>query len=152
MFFQSLAKSVQHDPNPILVMADSGYAWSIVKDTQYFITVEKLWTAIITDKENCSVVHHVLDDFLILLGLRRVCETHYVWTNYDYMLDIHVHDLSLAYHNQAALDQFIAHFARHNTKMNDLGFVNQFLGETSLEVCSKFLKLDMLMKCFSASI
>ena len=32
------------------------------------------------------------------------------------------------YRNQAALDRFIAHFARHNTKMNDLEFVNQFLG------------------------
>ena len=143
MLFQPLAKSVQHDPNLILVMADSGYALSIVKETQYFITVEKHRTAFITDKENCSVANHVLDDLLILFGLRRVCDTHYVWTAHDYMLDIHVHDLSLAYHNQAALDQFIAHFARHNTKMNYLGFVNHFLGiEVQRDMSRGLLKIS----------
>ena len=58
------------------------------------------------------------------------------------------------YRNQAALDQLIAHFARHNTKMNDLGFVNQFLGiEVQRDKSQGLLKIsqaDTSMKCFSA--
>ena len=45
-----------------------------------------------------------------------------------FTLMVYLLPIDEGYRNQAAPDQFIAHFARHNTKMNDLGFVNQFRG------------------------
>ena len=43
------------------------------------------------------------------------------------MLGVHVDDIPLAYSSEAALTCFIKHF-QHSCKMNNLGYISQFLG------------------------
>jgi len=93
-------------------------------------------------KQSVRNWNQYLEERFRLFGLTLASDIHYIWSNADLMLAVHVDDLILAYRTQQALDHFIQFFAQDTCTMNDLGEVSQFLGvEIHRDRSRKMLKI-----------